>query len=80
VRMSIIEGQRELYKNRLNLFFNSGNNSISASDVISTFRDYYQSQHSYYDNIAYSEIQKMHIRHLLMDFVTPFDNLGDVSY
>jgi hypothetical protein len=79
VRPSLIAAQKQLYHNTLLLYFESPGSSVSPMDVINTFKDYYDSQNSYYDNIANSEIQKMRIRHLLMDFDTPFDQLGDVN-
>jgi hypothetical protein len=79
VRLSLVEAQKDLYKNTLVHFFSSQNSSVSPRDVINTFRDYYEAQNNYYENIANSEIQIMRIRHLLMDFETPFDKLGDMN-
>lgn len=75
VRISLVESQRNLYQNTLDLFLNATGVSISATDVINTFKDYYNAKTSYYQNIAWSENQKMYIRHQLMDFVTPFEDL-----
>lgn len=75
VRQSLIESQRRLYENTLKLFLDASTQTVGASEVINTFKDYYNAQINYYSNIAWSEIQKMYIRHLLMDFITPFDQL-----
>ena len=75
VRQSLIESQRRLYENTLKLFLDASTQTVGASEVINTFKDYYDAQINYYSNIARSEIQKMYIRHLLMDFTTPFDQL-----
>lgn len=75
VRVSLVESQEALYKNTLALFLNASGLSVSATDVINSFKDYYEARINYYENIARSEIQKMYIRHQIMDFVTPFDEL-----
>lgn len=80
VRISLIDSQKDLYSSTLALFFSDVNNGISPNDVINTFKDYYQAKTSYYENIAYSEIQKMYIRNLLMDYITPFEELGDADF
>jgi len=79
VRISLVESQKKLYQNTLGLFLDpSGGVAVSATDVINTFKDYYDSRITYYQNIAWSEIQKMYIRHQLMDFTTPFEDLDKI--
>jgi outer membrane protein TolC len=80
VRPSLVEAQRNLYLSNLDEFLSGNMITVSATDVINSFRDYYDARHDYYENIANSEIHKVNIRLYLIDFVSPFDELGTRAY
>ncbi|MGK7396880.1 MAG: TolC family protein [Candidatus Cyclobacteriaceae bacterium M3_2C_046] len=76
VRPSLVKAQRDLYYNNLEEFLTGTSTAINATDVIDALQDFYRAQLDYFENIAYAEIHKMHIRFFLMDFVSPFSELG----
>lgn len=80
VRPSLVEAQQKLYLSNLEEFLLGNMITVSATDVINSFRDYYEARDEYFENIANSEIQKANIRFYLMDFVSPFNELGTVPY
>lgn len=80
VRPSLVDAQRNLYLSNLEEFLSGNMITVSATDVINSFRDYYDARNDYYENIANSEIHKANIRLYLMDFVSPFNELGTRAY
>ncbi|MFW5761027.1 MAG: TolC family protein [Cyclobacteriaceae bacterium] len=80
VRPSLVEAQRNLYLSNLEEFLGGKMITVSATDVVNSFRNYYEARHEYYENIASAEIHITNIRFYLMDFVSPFNELGTVPY
>ncbi len=80
VRPSLVEAQHNLYLSNLKEFLGGNMITVSATDVINSFRNYYEARNDYFENIAGSEIRKVNIRFYLMDFVSPFDELGTRQY
>lgn len=76
VRPELIQAQQDLYESNLEEFLQGKTAAVSATDVINSLKDYFEARENYFSNIANSEIQKVQIRFFLMDFITPFSELG----